>query len=174
MTGNKEKIVLFLMGQEDKEKLWDLSEHEEKRSKNQNSYYRKLIGELARRTKISSNEIHNRYLRQLGLVERVNGRMVTTYVPDTDEGERWALEAETYHIKPTSGVMMGKDGVLYRCYVVLRGSSTFTVAEFSSLVDLAVQDAKEQGIETMTPAELAHLRELERRAEERRCATTET
>lgn len=167
MIGNKEKIVLFLMGQEDKEKLWDLSEHEEKRSKNQNSYYRKLIGELARRTKVSSNEIHNRYLRHLGLVWRVNGKVVTTYVPDTDEGERWALEAETYHIKPTSSVMVGKDGMTYRCYVVLRGSSTFTVAEFSALVDLAVQDAKEQGIETMTPAELAHLRELERRAEER-------
>lgn len=170
MTGNKEKIVLFLMGQEDKEKLWDLSEHEEKRSKNQNSYYRKLVGELARRTKVSSNEIHNRYLRHLGLVWRVNGKVVTTYVPDTDEGERWALDAETYHIKPTSSVMVGKDGMTYRCYVVLRGSSTFTVAEFSALVDLAVQDAKEQGIETMTPAELAHLRELERRAEERRCA----
>ena len=37
----------------------------------------------------------------------------------------------------------------------------------SALVDIAVQDAKAQGIETLTPTELAHIRELERNNEKK-------
>ena len=162
MTGTKEQIVLFLMGQDDKTKQWDLTEHREKRKLNQNAYYWQLAGQLARKTKVTVNEIHNRNLRDLGLLARVNGSPVTVLIPDTDEGERGALEAETFHIKPTSKVVLGKDGVTYRYYLMLRGSSDFDVKEFSDLVDLMVQEAKAQGIETMTPSELEHLRELER------------
>ena len=49
---------------------------------------------------------------------------------------------------------------------MLKGSSDFTTEEMNMLVDLAVQDAKEQGIEVMTSDEVAHIRELERQHEE--------
>ena len=163
MTGTAEQIVVFLMAQ-DKEKKWDLTEHKERRRLTQNAYYYMLLGKIAQKTHISTAEIHNRTLRDLGLVERMNGSVVPVYLPDTDEAERDALRSETFHIKPTSQVKEGKDG-LYRCYVLLRGSHTFSVAEFSALVDLAVQDAQAQGIETLTPDELEHIRELERQAE---------
>lgn len=167
-TGNKEDIVLFLMGQEDRNKLWDLTEHREKRKLNQNAYYWQLAGQVARKTKVTINEIHNRNLRDLGLLARVNGCPVTVLIPDTDEGERGALEAETFHIKPTSKVALGKDGVTYRYYLMLRGSSDYDVKEFSALVDLMVQEAIAQNIEVLTPAELAHMRELEKQAEQRK------
>ena len=166
MTGNSQQILVFLMGQQDKEKQWDLTEHKERRRLTQNAYYFMLIGKISQKTHISTAEIHNRNLRDLGLVEKMNGSLVPVYLPDTDDAERTALESETFHIKPTSQTKEGKDG-RYRCYVLLRGSHTFSVAEFSALVDLAVQDAKEQGIETMTPKELEHMRELERQAEAR-------
>lgn len=166
MTGNSQEVVLYLMGQQDKEKQWDLTEHKEKRRLTQNAYYWALVGKVAQKTHISSAEIHNRNLRDLGLVERMNGALVPVYIPDTEEAEKTALESETFHIKPTSQVKQGKDGT-YRCYVLLRGSSDMNVSEFSALTDLIIQEAQAQGIETLPPNELAHMRELERQAEAR-------
>ena len=167
MTGKTDDVVVFLLKQ-DKGIMWDLKEHKERRRLTQNAYYWVLVGKIAEKTGISSAEIHNRNLRDLGLVERMNGALVPVYIPDTEDAERDALEAETFHIKPTSQTKEGKDGKTYRCYVLLRGSSTFNVAEFSALVDLVVQDALAQGgIEVLSPDELAHIRELERQHEER-------
>lgn len=164
ITGKANELVLWLM-QADREKLYDLKEHKEKRSINQNSYYWTLVGKVAQKTKVSSTVIHNQNLRDLGLVLRVNDCVVPIYLPDTDEAEETALNAETYHIKPTSQVKEGNCGQVFRCYVMLRGSSSFNVDEMSALLDLMIQEAKAQGIETMTPSELAHMREVERNAQ---------
>ena len=167
MTGNAEQILTFLLGQPDKSKQWDLTEHKEKRRLTQNAYYWALVGKVAQKTRIPSAEIHNRNLRDLGLVERMNGSVIPVYIPDTDEAEQNALLSETFHIKPTSQTKEGKDGT-YRCYVLLRGSSDMNVEEFSALTDLIIQEAQSQGIETLPPNELAHMRELEKQAEQRK------
>ena len=160
ITGKPSDLVLYLLNA-DKDKLYDLTEHKNKRSLPQNGYYWTLLGQVALKTRIPSAVIHNQNLRDLGLVLRVNDALVPVYIPDTDEAEKAALNAETYHIKPTSKTQEGKDGKLYRCYVMLRGSSSFNTDEFAALLNLMVQEAKAQGIETMTPDEIEHLRELE-------------
>ena len=163
ITGKANDLVLFLMTAP-RDTVYDLTEHKAKRSLNQNSYYWSLLGKVAQKSRVSSSEIHNQNLRDLGLVLRINDSLVPIYLPDTDEAEKTALNADTYHIKPTSKTQEGKDGKLYRCYVMLRGSSTFNTDEMSALLDLMIQEAKAQGIETMTPDELAHMREVERNA----------
>lgn len=170
ITRNTTEMIMFLAGQE-RDMLWDLTEHKERRSMSQNSYYWTLAGKVSVKTAkfgANINEIHNRNLRELGLLERVNDELVCVYIPDTDEAEKQAVNAENYHIKPTSQTRQGKDGQMFRCYVMLRGSHTFSVAEMSALVDLMVQEAKAVGVETMTPQELEHLRALEAEAERRK------
>lgn len=167
ITKNTKEIVLFLMTQP-MDTVWDLSEHKARRSLSQNNYYWELAGKVAKKTArfgTNINEVHNRNLRELGLREYINGQPVCLYLPDTDEAEKTALNAETYHIKPTSQTRTGKDGQVFRCYVMLRGSHTFNTAEMSSLVDLMIQEAKAVGVETMTPTELAKIRQLEEQAE---------
>lgn len=164
ITGTREQVMLFLMKQPEDKKLWNVTEYKEKRSRSQNSYYWELAGKVASKTVrfgASVSEIHNRNLRALGLCEYINGELVCVYIPDTDEAEKAALNAESYHIKPTSQTRIGKDGQVFRCYVMLRGSHTFSVYEMSALVDLMVQEAKAVGVETLTPQELEHLRQLE-------------
>ena len=171
IRGTREQVMLFLMKQPDDKRLWDVSEYKEKRSRSQNSYYWELAGKVATKSVkfgANVNEIHNRNLRELGLLERINNELVCIYIPDTDEAEKQALNAESYHIKPTSQTRVGKDGQVFRCYVMLRGSHTFNTAEMSSLVDLMVQEAKAIGVETMTPDELEHIRQLEAEAERKR------
>lgn len=167
ITRKTSELIMYLASQpQDKE--WDLTEHKEKRSLNSNNYYWKLAGEVAKKTiryGENINEIHNRNLRELGLREYINDQPLCIYIPDTEEAEKTALNAESYHIKPTSQTKVGNDGTIFRCYVMLRGSHSFNTEEFSALVDLMVQEAKAVGVETLTPAELEHLRELERQHE---------
>ena len=170
ITKTTSEMIMFLANQ-DKDIKWDLTEHKERRSRSQNSYYWELAGRVAVRTSrfgANINQIHNRNLRELGLREYINDQPVCVYIPDTDEAEKAALDAESYHIKPTSQTRLGKDGRVFRCYVMLRGSHTFNTTEMSALVDLMVQEAKEVGVETMTPLELEHIRLLEAQAERKR------
>ena len=170
MTKNTNDLIMFLMTQE-KETLWDIKEHKAKRSRSQNAYYWELAGRVAVRSSkfgININERHNRNLRELGLRVYMDNQPVCVYIPDNDEAERAALKAEWYHLKPTSQTRVGKDGSLFRCYVLLRGSHTFNTAEMSALLDLMIQEAKSVGVETITPNELEHMKQLELQAERRK------
>ena len=98
----------------------------------------------------------------------MGGKPTTVFIPDTDEAEYEALEQEKFHIKPTSAIRKGSDNIDYRGYIVLRGCSTFDVEEMNALLSLVIQDCQAVGINTMTPNEIAHMKELEKACEERR------
>lgn len=167
MTGNAAQIVSFLMTA-DREKLFDLREHRERRSLTQNSYYWKLLSLTADKLKMSKPELHNRMLRKYGQRQYIGGLLVRIPIPDTDEAEEAALAAETFHITPTSDVKTGKDGRQYRTYLMLRGSSDYDTREMSVLLDGMINEAQQQDIETLTPMELERMRRDEREAEERK------
>ncbi len=164
-TGNREQMTLFFLALQDDTTIFDLVEHKEKRSLTQNAYYWQLLEKLAVKTHTAKPELHNINLRHLGLMERIDGQIVSILLPDTDETEKSTLLADTYHLAPTRKTQTGANGKPCRWYVMLKGSHDMNVQEMSALVDLAVQDAKAQGIETLTPAELEHMRELERQHE---------
>lgn len=156
MTGNAEKIIVWLMNQ-DKNKLYDIKEHRSRRSMDANAYYWVLVGKLAKKLNISTARLHNLLLRDHGIPFMIDGHISMQPIPDTEAAEEQVLESSTYHLKPTSGVIEGKDGI-YRWYIVLRGSSTYNTEEFSGLLNRIVAECKEQGIETMTPEELHRMR----------------
>lgn len=166
MTGNAQEIITFLFDA-DKKQIWDIEPHKEKRRLSQNAYYWVLLEKLAVKTHVSKAEIHNTNLRALGLVERMGDKPIYIMLEDTEKVEKQTLLAETYHLAPTRQTKTGTDNKTYRWYVMLRGSSSMNVEEMSALVDLAVQDATANGIEVLTPNELAHMRELERQHEKK-------
>ena len=164
ITRKANELIMFLASQ-DQSSVWDLQEHKEKRSLTQNAYYWKLAGEVAKKSikyGANINEIHNRNLRELGLREYINDQPLCIYLPDTEEAEKTSLNAESYHLKPTSQTKVGKDGTVFRCYVMLRGSHTFNTDEMSALVDLMIQEAVAVGVEVISPRELAQMREWEK------------
>ena len=170
ITGKALDIIAHLMNA-DKEILWDLSVHKDKKKRtlSQNKYYWNLVEELAVKTHVPKMKIHNLYLRQVGQTEKFGGdKPVYMLLPDDDTTEEQVLLSSDYHLAPRRETKVGTDGRTYRWYVLLKGSSDFSVDEMSMLVDLVVQDAKEQGIETLTPEELAHIRELEKANEQKR------
>ena len=87
MTGKTDDVVMFLLKQ-DKGITWDLKPHKEGRRLTQNSYYWQLVDKVAEATGISTFEIHNRNLRDLGLVERrEDGGVKMSLEPDTEQWE---------------------------------------------------------------------------------------
>lgn len=133
-------------------KLW-----RDKRSLNANSYYWVLLSRLAEAVGISKPRAHNLMLRKYGQNLVIDSQIAFLVIPDTEEAEETALEAESFHIRPTSQVKQGKDGKMYRTYTVLAGSSTYDTKEMSELINGLVSECKEQGIETLTPDELARM-----------------
>lgn len=132
----------------------EAKKYRKKRSLDANAYYWQLITKFAHCLGISKPAAHNLMLRSYGYDEVMDGKLVYLVIPDTDEAEEKALEAETYHIRPTSELRIGTDGEIYRTYIMLRGSSTYNTKEMSCLIEGLVSACKEIGIETLPPEEI--------------------
>ena len=60
-------------------------------------------------------------------------------------------------MRPTSHTKDGKDGRKWRAYRLIKGSSKYDTKEFSTLLDGAVSEAKEMGLETLPEEELERM-----------------
>lgn len=127
------------------------------RSLSANAFYWALCGQLAARLGISSSRMHNLLLRRYGALEAVDGEELICFIPDTEKAEETALEADTYHIKPTSATKTFKDGSVRRMYKVLKGSHTYTTKEMSTLINGIVDECNHAGIPTATPEEVKEM-----------------
>lgn len=119
----------------------------DKRSKDANAYFWCLCGKLADKLyPLTKNDIYLKYVRQIGPYK------------DYDLTEE---QAKTFRVVwehmgvgwPTEQVDFTPDGerLVIRAYY---GSSVYNTKRMSRLIDLAVQDCREQGIETLPPHEL--------------------
>lgn len=136
-----------------------LKKWREHRSLSANAYYWVLVGKLSELTGQPNAVIHNMLLRRYGVAEIVGGQLLTVMVPDTDEAERETLEKEIYHLKPTSKLKEGKDGRMFRAYILLKGSSDFDTKEMSRLIGGTIEECKEVGIDTLSTEEVRRMME---------------
>lgn len=135
-----------------------LTKWREQRSLTANAYYWVLVGKIADLLNISTSVVHNILLRRYGALEVIDGETLTIMVADTEEAEENVLNSDLYHLKPTSFTKEGKDGRMFRAYRVLKGSSAYDSKEMATLIDGAVSEAKEMGIETLPEAEVERMK----------------
>lgn len=135
-------------------------QYRKKRSLDANAYYWQLLTKLSEASGISKNRAHNLMLRRYGQLEEMDGHLIYVVVPDDDKGADRSLEAETYHIKPTTEVKVASDGTQFRTYVMLRGSSTYDTSEMSKLIDGLVSECRDLGIETLPPQEIQRMMQI--------------
>ena len=127
----------------------EIKRHRKRRSLDQNAMYWSILGQLAKALRISDSRAHNLMLRRYGAVETIDGKTIKLVLPDTDEAAQRADEAESYHIKPTSQVKVGTDGINYRTYLLLKGSHDMDTAEMKRLIDGVMDEAKQMGLELL-------------------------
>lgn len=145
MVGNAIQIIQWLYNQ-DKDKIFDIKEHKEKRSLNANNYAWKLITEIANVLRKSKEEVYLEMLKSYGQCEMIS------IVSSVDVKGYFK-----YYEEAGRSFLNGKEFTHYKIY---KGSSEFNTKEMSILIDGIVQEAKNLDIETMTPSQLAELKSL--------------
>lgn len=127
----------------------EVSREKKKRSLDANAYFHVLVNKIAGSVGASITSVKNRLIRDYGQYEYIDGHIPTLLVkPEYLED---FLNSEAIHLKQE-----GMEGDRARL-AVMRGSHTYNTEEMSRLIDGTVAEAKELGIETLPPSELARL-----------------
>lgn len=138
MRGRPSDLVTWLFEQP-KDKVFEVKEYHPKRSLNANAYAWALIGQIADVLRKSKEEVYFEMLKSYGQSEFVSVRS------DIDVKGYFK-----YYEEYGKGHVEGREFTHYKVY---KGSSEFDSREMSILLDGIIQEAKAQGIETITPAE---------------------
>lgn len=133
----------------EKEYVLTVKEYKAKRSLNANSYAWLMLDKLAEQLHIGKTELYRTYIKDVG----GNSEIICIQDKALDRFcERW----EQGHIGRFTETIPSKiDGCTN--VIVYYGSSDFDTASMSRLIDLIVQDCKEQGIPTLEDIELQRL-----------------
>lgn len=131
-----------------------IEKHRRRRSLDANAYFHVLVGKIADKLRISKPRCKNILIGRYGQIEYLDDGVPAVIKTNVDVDQM--LEQETLHVVPC-GVdrQGGKDINYFRIY---RGTHTYDTREMSILIDGTVQEAKEQGIETMTPSEIERMK----------------
>lgn len=147
MIGNAQAIINWLFQQGDSEKIYEIKEKKQKRSLTANAYYWSLVNQLSTVLRLNNDECHFLMLQRYGQYE------VISVLSDIDLHGYFKYYKEIGH-----GTVEGKDFCHYKIY---KGSSQMNSKEFSVLLDGLISECEEQGIVTLTSAEIANLKFIE-------------
>lgn len=124
---------------------FEINEHREKRSLNANSYCWVLITKIANELKLGKEVVYQTMLQDYG-----QSKLLPFLPNDTPQGYC------KYYDFERDGELNGKQCHWYKCY---KGSSEYDSKEMAILIDGIVEEAKELGINTLTPNEISMLKE---------------
>lgn len=142
MQGTPLECIAYLTSL-DPGKTYEVKEVRKRRSMTQNAYYWSMLNQLARKLGMSDSEVHLNMLREYGRCEVVS---VSTRVPLDDYFRYYDVVCVDW-----------EGGEERRVVKVYKGSSLMDSAEFSCLVNGMREECEAQGIDVMTPEEIARL-----------------
>ena len=143
MIGKCQDLIQYLFEQ-DRDKLFEIKEHKEKRSLSQNAYAWKLINEIGNKISKSKEEIYLQMLKDYGQHEVIS--MLSTINPNG--------YFKYYEVIGT-GIVNDKE---FTHYKIFKGSSEFNTLEMKIFIDGVIQEATQLGIPTITEKELESMR----------------
>lgn len=123
--------------------------YRKRRSLDANAYFHVLAHEIARAQGLSDTEAKRWLNTEYGAMARLeDGSVAGAMLPEKANALDYYPYARAYTTREI-------DGRRYTCYVFYRHTSDLDSAEMAKLIDGAVQEAKQLGIETMPPHEIA-------------------
>ena len=131
-----------------------IGEVKKKRSLNANAYFHVLVGKIADKLNISKQKCKNIMLSRYGQYEIHDGqRTVISVLSEIDMDNR-----EDIHC---SAIGYGKVGdKQFTHYAIMKPSHEMNTYEMAKLLDGTIEEAKELGIETLTPNELERMKSV--------------
>lgn len=146
------KVIIEYLQEQDPLKVWELTEHKEKRSLDSNAYFHVLANKL--RMKMtppwSMAKMKNHLITSYGQPEiGEDGQMIYLKANIPEES---MCELESIHCLP---VKYESDNVVF--YRVYRGSHTLNSKEMNKLIEGTIDECVQVGIEVATPDELRRM-----------------
>ena len=137
MIGNKKECINWLL--ENQSKIFEVNVYKEKRNKDQNAKYYKLLNQLSKNLKIGVEELHFNMLKNYST-------RFEMLVPSTTE-----IRGIEYFERKSKIVKDNKEFYVYHVYTP---SHELKTDEFAILLDGLIQECKQQGIDTRSPDEI--------------------
>lgn len=164
---NLVRDIMLMIFEPDKEFELIIREYKERRSLRANSYSWVLTDKLAEKmlvagVKLSKEEMHAEMIFRYGQPEIKDGQSVIISVLDGINAAEY-LGRGVYAREVGQGEVNGKQFTHWRIY---RGSHTYTRSEMSLFIKGIVAEAKDLGIETATPDEIARMISLIKEADD--------
>ncbi len=126
----------------------EIRERKKQRSLSANSYMWTLLDQLAQKLRTSKQELYKHYITHYGTYVTLTCKNTSlrSFIRIWEsQGLGWQVEIEADYGEKLD----------VRAY---HGSSSYDTKAMSRLIDQVVEDCKEQGIETLTPAEIEELK----------------
>lgn len=133
---------------QDKDLLVTAKKYHKKRSLNANEYMWVLCTKIATVLNTSKDEVYKGMLDRYGVLYQDDSGYITVTVKANVDMDK--IEG---HWKYYAG-----DG-RFKSYLMIKGTSQYDTAEMSRFVDCVVSEAKELGIETLTPNEIERMKQ---------------
>lgn len=128
--------------------------YRQRRSLTANAYFHVLVGEIAERLSVSEQEAKRQLVLEYGAKLRdETGTVVGMKLPASVEVNDIYPYARQFDERV-------ENGKRFYCYLLYKPTHTLNTQEMCRLIDGAVHEAKELGIETATPQELAKMKAL--------------
>jgi hypothetical protein len=143
------KIMDFINTLEgDKEYSIVIDKEVKKRSNDANRYFWELVGKLSEKVNVSPEDIYRTYIKDIG------GNYEVLPIRD-DAVETWTKNWRSRGIGWQCEIIGESKLRGYTNVICYYGSSTYNTKQFSRLINLCIDDCKQNGIEVMTPSEMA-------------------
>ena len=159
MIGTVMQCIAFLSNQKDGD--FEVKRYFPKRSKAANAYYWALVEQITEVMQkddpnVTKEETHRSLLNDYGSWEKNEDGSAKWVIFPKDkplpiDGYYWDTKTEVTVKGQNSGEEVGK------LYMVVKGSHNYDSKEMKALIDGTVQEAKNLGIETRTPAEIEQM-----------------
>lgn len=139
MIGKPLELISYLYNA-DKEKQYELREYHKRKTLSQNAYAWVLINEIANKINKSKEQVYLQMLKDYG--------QRTEILLKAD------VKVKTYFKYYEAINKIKKNDIEFIEYYLFKGSSQFDSKEMSIFIDGIVEEAKQLGIQTMTPNEI--------------------
>ena len=148
------RVLDLISTLEDAEYELSIKKVGKKRSLNANAYFHLLVDEIAKKMNIGFEQCKANMNLEYGTIAKdKQGKKIGFMLPQNVDVNKLYKYTKWFDEREI-------EGVIFNCYIVYKETHTLDTKEMAKLIDGTVQEAKQLGIETATPDELARMKAL--------------
>lgn len=148
------ELMNILPGLKEKPYICEIKPYRKRRSLDANSYFHVLVDKIAKATKRSNEDIKTQLVFDYGAIARDEKGLKAGFKALKDI----PITQFFKYAKPIGECI--ENNKTFVKYLIYKETHTLDSAEMATLIDGTIEEAKQLGIETLTPVEIENLKGL--------------